>query len=56
MIEIEYPMLNRTLCDTLETPERAIEVLLNVRYNLYREIRRIDAQLDKLGVGHFDDQ
>ena len=48
MIEIDYPMLNRKMHDTLSTPEKAVEVLLNVRQNLYLEISRIDSQLDKL--------
>ena len=48
MINIEYPLLNRTMCDTLETKERALEVLKNVRHRMYEEIAKLDNKIEEL--------
>lgn len=48
MITIEYPLLNRILVDNVLTVEDAVEVLQNVRCNLYQEIYKIENQLEEL--------
>lgn len=48
MIEIQYPLLNRTMCDTVETKERAIEVLQNVSNNLINVLAKVNYQLEEL--------
>jgi hypothetical protein len=48
MINIKYPLLNRTMYDTLESKERAIEVLRNVRAHLIDELAVVNSQIEEL--------
>jgi hypothetical protein len=50
MIEIEYPALDCTVCDTVGTKERAVEVLKNARHRLYEEIAKLDNKIEELSV------
>jgi hypothetical protein len=48
MISFTYPVLNRQMNDCVASKEHAVEVLENVKHNLYLEIVKIDSQLEEL--------
>lgn len=48
IVKFEYPLLNRTMHDEVSSKEKAVDIMMHVRCDLYKEIAKLDRQIEEM--------